>query len=351
MDAANLGVIVRYCIGSSGYRAANAGKFGEAVRVCVAEELGDYLELMNLSGLLADRLGDDQLLPADMRSWIQASMAIEEILTRTLLEELRQLGTEFERLGLEPILLKGPALWGEVYPIYHQRRVNDIDLIIENPADVLEICKVLAANGYGGAGAIRDSDIADRTHYELPAFPKTVVLQCAPEVDALLDPLIARAAVNRTVRKVGRSRYEARIDVEVHKAIYLLTGTLHPELRRTDFARWTIMAPYRVMTQAATLPYLCTKLSLDVHFGTPKCLKLLADIIRILARAAQGEVQESIRTAERWKVMRPYLDALGWVLPLAPELELAGVVPGPADAVSKIVDSAIGAMTSSSAVG
>ncbi len=312
------------------------------------EELCDYLDLMNLSTLLGDSLDDDDLLPGAVQFMLGDSVAFEKAFAKRLLEELEQLGTKFEQVGVRPILLKGPALWGDAYPIYHERKVCDIDLIAETPTEALQICRVLGANGYQHAGVVSGISMNDGTQYELPMFPKPILMECERDVGASVDRFIRRGAVAGNVRKLEVGQYEIMMDADVHTAIW---AGRHPELRGTDFSPWGIQAPYRVMTRATTLPYLCTKLWIDVCLGTRKCLKLLADIVRVLERASQREVVESIRTAERWNVMTSYLQALGWVVPLAPELELAGVVPGPVDAVSRIVDCAIERMTSASMPG
>lgn len=62
-------------------------------------------------------------------------------------QELEMLGQEFARAGIEPTLLKGFALLGDIYPDWGVRFASDVDLLIDSH-EFARLQTVLAAHSY-----------------------------------------------------------------------------------------------------------------------------------------------------------------------------------------------------------
>jgi hypothetical protein len=69
-----------------------------------------------------------------------------------------------------------------------------------------------------------------------------------------------------------------------------------------------------------------------------RALKLLGDCVRLLRKASQAQIDDSVAVAERWSSVPHYLDMLGAVAPMAPEIGLVGVRTRGADPVEAMVE-------------
>ncbi|TMQ67578.1 MAG: nucleotidyltransferase family protein [Candidatus Eisenbacteria bacterium] len=340
MDLTSLLTIARYCIASPTYREQNRLSFVRAIEAFPPEELWNLLEEMNVSGLLWSPNEPGLVLAPPLEDIRRSWLAFEAIYISHFLSELRRLGELFGTIGVQPIVLKGAAFWGTAYATLHERRVNDVDCLIDDPDQLLRACEILASHGFPRAGTIGMLEIRDHAHYQLPPFTRDLDLNLSHDDAEATELYLGRWGESRKVTR-SNGKVRMRFWFDPHKALFLLRGNEYAELRPSDFMPWLLDSAYRVMTRVANLPYVATKLYIDVRLGRSTSLKLLADFLRFLRATSQDEIAESIRIAERWGVLTPYLETLGALIPLVPELELAGVPRAGLDPVRLTVDRAI----------
>ena len=143
-----------------------------------------------LAACLGD-LGLDDRLPPELRDYLAFMRASNAARNRALLEQLGEIVSRFNGLGVEPCLLKGAArLIDGLYPDLSWRFMVDLDVLV--PEDQLQVCvDALRANGY-----YEEPEALDRgegKHY--PALVSTqgpaaveLHINIAPERFRLLAP-------------------------------------------------------------------------------------------------------------------------------------------------------------------
>jgi hypothetical protein len=321
--------IVRFCLGSQEYKRREVQGFARAVARMDRDRLVHLLYRANLLPLFEseiERLGiEPSLLP-----WIRPYRVYQGVFNRELLRILDALA---ERLGsLRPVLLKGPAFWGHLYEDPSLRPVKDLDILATDETTIGALCGALLELGFAEVPSILDME-----HYELPEYRKSVEVEAEGSTAECLALVCSRYAPPRLRQEAG-NRFSLTIPVEVHTALFLFTDGTSPELRPHHLADWRLRPRYRVLSPAANLPYLSVKLDFDAERHVGRSVKLLADLVRIVADATPADVALSLETAEEWCATGSYRTVLGTLAELTPEIEYLGLPRSSRDPLSDLVE-------------
>jgi hypothetical protein len=113
----------------------------------VAWLAGNHLVTPSLAGILR-RKGLFDRLPDEVQDYLDAIRALNRARNQTLREQLAAIAEPLNRMGLQPVLLKGAiALTPHSYPGAEDRVIGDLDLLV--PAERLdEASAAIAALGY-----------------------------------------------------------------------------------------------------------------------------------------------------------------------------------------------------------
>ncbi|HEV3456160.1 MAG TPA: nucleotidyltransferase family protein [Thermoanaerobaculia bacterium] len=320
--------VVRFCLGSEEYKRREAGGFSAAVgrmdRDCLVHLLY-HANLLPLFGSEIERLG----IEPSMQEWIRPYRVYQGVFNEYLLGLLNDLAKHLE--SCRPVLLKGPAFWVELYPDPALRPVKDLDLLALDADSTAALCHALATLGFAA-----EFPLALPGHYELPEFKKTVEVDADEGLAEALREVLNRYSPPR-LHQLDEDRFSLTVPIEVHTALFLFTDGSRPDLEAHHLADWRMQPTYRVLTAAANLPYLSVKLDLDARRHVGRSLKLLADLVRILARATPEEIALSLETAAAWHAGDSCRLAFNTLATLTPEIDYLGLPAADHDLLSDLV--------------
>src|SRR5262245_35089816 len=97
-------------------------------------------------------------LPEDLRIFLLEVQGRNRERNRRLMVQLRDALRALNSAGIEPVLLKGIALWASRPRVEFDRILTDIDLLI-SPADVENAVDALQGAGFGLTSRYRGSDV------------------------------------------------------------------------------------------------------------------------------------------------------------------------------------------------
>lgn len=255
------------------------------------------------------------------------------LITRVAALELRRLGRRLEKTPVRPVLLKGPSLWGRVYSRRWVRRLHDLDVLITEPGHMPFFLQALEAGGYRtGASAEAITSLAD-THYELPTYTKQIEVGVARSVIRQIERLKEVSAFDLRVDISDSSHVVVHLDVEPHRGMFIYRDGTLPPVHDDALCESGLFPSFMNMRFSLLLPYLSLKFimdaqrAIDIDDGTAKCVKLMADLVQVLARATSGDVARSIALARDLRIAPEYHAALSNACAFAPDLELRNLMP------------------------
>lgn len=226
------------------------------------------------------------------------------------------------------LVLKGPGLWTWLYPRLQTRKTRDLDLLISHPDDLAIVVDSLIAHGFQFESD--DVDLLATGHYEIGALVRDDELQLEAKEAAQVDHLLELCPTRPDFERISEGRYLIRLEIEIHKGIFLLSDGSLPVIERRFTCPSELFPGARRLTIAAQLPYLATKFGMDAEGteGAPpqaQSLKLLADVVRMIERATPRSVSDSIAIARSWRCAGYYARTAATAVPLLPEVQFRGV--------------------------
>lgn len=340
--------VVRFCLGSAAYRRDKERVFLDSVAALPGEPLAALLDGAHLGGLFAALAGQYGAGSPPLRD-ILARMAPElqarALFNSNIMAELLHLSAGIAAAGsaVHPVVLKGIATWSTYYDDPMARRVRDLDLLIEDPDHADVVCDVLEREGYEGLFFVGD-DRSARQHfrtgdsYSVPPYRIRRRAQTDGDIPPPVRAMLERHGPGMGLDFPDEGGPVVTIDVELHRALFTTTEGEFATLLPQDIRASERLGQFSEMTPAAALAYTAVKLAHDVldalgpDGGGLKCLKLAADLVRILERCGQPEFNQAIGTAARWNCLHHFIDSLQGISALVPEINLAGLPPSNGEA-------------------
>ena len=328
--------IVLATIAGDSYRDENRARIGEDIASAPTDELGRALSATHVASLFWSRFAD-QVTDARLREELVATVRNHRIYNDALLAQLAELRSGFADLkSHSPVLLKGPSLWGWLWPDIALRKTRDLDLLIQDQDDLGTVVARLRARGFTGEFDAIACAIHTHDHYELPVLAKDVEIAVDPVDDDRLQMLLARYPTRPDFERLAPGRFLLRVEIELHKSFFLFTDGSYAPLPRTTVVPHELAAGFDRLTLAAQIPYVAAKFGMDTEGNDeappqPQAVKLLADFIRMLEIAGDEDIAGSIELARLWLCERYYGGAAQTAAPLLPDVEFAGSAYQPFD--------------------
>ena len=320
----NLQFILKYALASPYYKELNKSKFELILGEIDANELLFVSERVHLTSILHKIIQQNN----PNHKFIQLARPIlyyQKILNTCVIEELEKLSKYDITRKIKPVLLKGVAFWSNLYKDNIERRINDIDLLIENRQNIIEFCNLLKKNGYRCEEQNYEQDIFTNKHYELPAFFKEIPITVNNE-----ELLLQAKNISFSDLKINNKKgiYYLQLEIELHKAIFSYKNTaIYPVLKQSYFKSFSPNNTYRVLKNEITLPYLAIKIFSDYqHLISEneliklKALKLVKDFILIMQVIDQKELEKAIIVAEIWDSLNVFRSMISFTKDFLPEI-------------------------------
>lgn len=318
-----------YCVGSTHFKELQRDSFIRAATRIDSPGFLQLLEWFHLNNLYHAALLQNEV-DSPLLGPLQYHADYQKYFNGIIFRELTLLGQALSHLKRQPALLKGPAYWDRLYPDPYLRRVNDIDMLVEDSEDLARTCQALQDLGYSCVSDDYEAAIQARDHYELPGFIK----RCRVKGDSALEKAFgymltqqADANVELPAIQQDPDGYSFAVIVEIHKAIYLFENDRFPSMPPECLTRSGVLQGFRVLIDSADLPYLAAKFVMDVDRGSLKCLKLMGDFVRLLERIQPDEIDASIEFAALWGAVEHYELMLHSAREVCPEIEMTGLKP------------------------
>jgi hypothetical protein len=253
----------------------------------------------------------------------------QRLFAQVITSELHTLGKLIQHLNISAVILKGPALWGNIYPKPWIRRVHDLDILVADSRERQLFIRALEGAGYSCLGDDFQSALEMLgEHYELPTFSKDIVFGASSRDIEAVKKLREWSAFSLRMTVVDDFHLSLSLDLEPHKALFVYRDGSVPIIKHEYLIPSRQFPHFLMMRPPLSLPYLAAKFVLDaaralvINDGTAKCTKLMMDVIGILLRASREEVAESITVAVELQICAEYTAALHCASPLIPEVDM-----------------------------
>jgi hypothetical protein len=266
------------------------------------------------------------LIEPSLRSELQARVKAQYIRNVALQAQLSEIKPALSKIRVRPILLKGPSLWGWLYADPAVRRTRDLDLLISDKTELSILISNLKELGFSGNFESLEQAVYSNDHYELPTLFKNVVID---------DQKISRGALSRHPSRMdttstGDGAYNIRVELELHKSFFLFDDGTYPDIPQSAVVEHDFIPGYCRLALAAQLPYIAAKFAIDLQGGVDsqpqaQSLKLLADFVRLIERASENEIAESIKLAKLWCCSSFYGRTMATAVPMFPDIEFSGL--------------------------
>lgn len=340
-ESTALQAVVRFCLGSAGYRRSRTGDFIGAFESLPTQPVTALLGKAHLAGLFASLVARQQLRGPGLDSATAALAPVlraRAIFNRNIHAELLNLGAELAARDahVRPVVLKGIACWDSYYGDPGARRVRDLDLLIEQPEQADVVCDVLEEMGYEALFFVDDArsvreHLRSADSYSVPPLRIHRRADLEDEDFAGLREVIRRHGGDTGLELPDAQGPAFTVDVELHKWLFATTDGRFAQSLPEDYRLSTALPPFREMTTATALAYTGVKLALDIletlasGENNLKCLKLAADFVRILERSRRDDLQQAVAVATRWDCLHHFADTLQSTRRLVPEIHLGGL--------------------------
>lgn len=330
-----LAEIALTCIGSDAFRAGRSGSFLRAVKRAAHNDLASWLTASHLGGLFAEavREGADRDT-AEVVEILVPSLRVQEVYHLHLLNELLEIGEALTASGRQAqvAMMKGISHWDYYKDGARTRRIRDLDLLVGGMDDGAALCDALEAQAFSSLqfeGDTREAraHLAEGGSFSAPPYRVRRRVSAPADVEAMLQR--EQGAGNGVeFQWMEGHGVVATVDVEIHTALFRTeTGDLVHH--RSDQLRPSRARPgFAALAPGPALAYAACKFSLDMIevLGSgsqeSKCLKLGADVVRILPVCRQADFDAAFDAATEWGCLHHLVDVLRAVAPLVPEIAL-----------------------------
>jgi hypothetical protein len=329
--------LVRFGVGSPAYKRLNRPEIIKTIRRYDSHVLRDTVERTHLATAVYPWLPKRNTL----RDILSGIVTYQRLFARIVASELDALGKTVGRLGISAVILKGPALWEQIYPRPWIRRVHDLDILIAEPAEMNLFVRSLERCGYYCVDDDYEAALLKLgLHYELPTFSKRIIFNASPRETSEVRQLCQCSAFALRMSVVDDFHLCLTLDLEPHRALFVyrdgscpvvLSRYLEPSRRFQHFLK---------LRAAVSMPYIATKFVLDasraivINDGTAKCTKLMMDVVGMLLTASQNDIKDSISVADELQIAPEYNAALQCAQPFIPEVGMRNL---PTQPVSDII--------------
>jgi hypothetical protein len=229
---------------------------------------------------------------------------------------------------IEPVLLKGVALWSTCYPDPICRQVRDLDIMVEEPQKLIAFCDILESLGYQSLEFVGDcktyrEHILNSDTYSIPPFRICRKVGLSSDEASHLREFPSLAASVHFEEISGE--FTLTLDIEPHKTVFVLSDGKHACYDRSYYQSAKVCGAFREMTLATNLVYIATKFVFDAVDALAersrdlKCLKLAVDFNRLLVSATQKEIEAAIQLARNWGTLHNLINMIAMAAPLLPE--------------------------------
>lgn len=314
--------IISYCIGSNYYQTKNRECFLKSISILDPFVITKITEKLHISALFYEALKKNNLKISSYN--IEPVIYYQKKVCLLILRELHK----FKKLinkKFQPIILKGPGFWGELYRKNYHRRIEDIDLLIKEKDDIEIICDILAKCNYINNDEDYDKQIKDPKQYELTPFYKKIKLNREFYNYNYLEFYFNNFNPIH-LKKDENNNFLFLCRVEIHKNIFMLKNSKKPPEIELNYCTFmNKIKEFKVLKKFVNLPYLSLKFLSDnqqyytTKTKSPKFIKLLADFIRIISKANNSEITRSINIAKRWGLTKHYIIMLNIARHFTPE--------------------------------
>lgn len=329
-DCKLVGGLLKSTIAGDEYRRLHQKEIRECVLNLSAIEICQALTRFHLTGLFQYEFSRYSWFEQIERS-LAAPLLYQKKYTELLQQEIGNIERLFSRVDIYAVLLKGPSLWGRVYPIAATRRTRDVDLMINTRSQMRAALRILQNDGFIGDFDLC-YDIVDRNeHYELPTLSKIIDFNVDMETDQVLREYSANQPQEMMFCILGPRRFAFRIDLELHKSLFIFADGTYPNIPSSIITSHPWFPMLRVLSYPAQLPYLSAKFFMDISGledlqpVLPQAVKLLADVVRILEGADQPTISESIKIAKLWHAESYYGRTVATARELLPGITVNGI--------------------------
>ena len=257
----------------------------------------------------------------ELRSELTAVLRTQRIYNDTLIRQLGEIRLALGEISQDPVVLKGPSLWGWLYANPEVRKTRDLDLLIVRPDDMPRAVESLRKLGFEGDVARIQVAMKARDHYELPPLWRQAVIDVSSDEDHSVNLLLTRYPTRHDFTQIGRRRYSVLIEVELHRSFFLYDDGSCVDLHESALTPFALVPGISRLTKSAQLPYLAAKFGLDTEGAggsppKPESLKLMADFIALLDLASDAEIVQSFQLARAWHCERYYGRMAATVMPM-----------------------------------
>lgn len=271
-----------------------------------------------------------------LRVTLQAALRCGRLYAFEILARLAEVRRALGPLHSPPLILKGAGLWGWLYPEPALRRTRDLDLLIPGADDLRRSVRALRGLGFTGDDEALEAALGTIRHYELPPLTRHATVRVDAEDDRALTLLRTLYPELADLHRTGEGEYEMRVEVELHRALFLYRDGTLPVLPAEAIVPHALAEGYARLSLPAQLVYLAAKFAMDTEGagGAPpqaQSLKLLADVVRLVERATPRELAESVELAGLWRCERLFSATVATAAPLLPEVGFSGLAHAPYD--------------------
>jgi hypothetical protein len=322
--------LVLAAIAGDGYRDRERRRIREDIASASADELARALSATHVTVLFWARLGPF-VTDVRLRDEFVATVRNHQIYNNALLTQLAEVRVAFGGFeSVRPVILKGPSLWGWLYPDTSLRKTRDLDVLIQSPGDLERAVASLKRLGFSGDFDAIDQAIYTHDHYELPVLAKSAVIQVGEEDDERLQKLLLRYPTRPDFERLAPGQYLLRVEIELHKSFFLFTDRSYAPLPPSAVCEYELIPGLDRLTLAAQLPYVAAKFGMDVEGNSdmppqPQSMKLLADFVLMIERASSNDISSSVEFSRLWHCGRYFGSTASTAVPLLPDVEFAGL--------------------------
>ena len=321
------------CIAGDAFRQAEQVGIRRALEQAPTRELAVALNATH-TGALFDACLGHLVSDAGLKYELACATTSQGVYNGFLGSTLATLVRGLPELAQPPVILKGPGFWSWLYPDIATRKTRDLDLLIRDPRDLEPVVTSLQDAGFRFEHPV--SDLAADDHYELPTLFREDLLSVTEEEAERIDHLLELCPSRPDFERVGPGEYTFRIEIEIHKGLFLLLDGTVP-LVSDAVIRPSEAAPGLMrLALPAQIPYAAAKFGMDTEGaegGPPQAqsLKLLGDFVRLMERLTPAEAAESVLLARAWGCGGYYGRTVATARPLLPDIAFRGVTADPYD--------------------
>lgn len=322
--------IVKYCIGSETYKTKYESNFIQLLQNEQNYMIINYLEKMHILPLFYQKIKMYGSKFDFFIKEIEPRIDYYKFCNNFMLKEIKTIVSCLDNKNINPILLKGPSFWYDIYEETYLRPIKDLDLLFLSDEEIKKFIIIVLNLGY----IPQDKEFVKnlnsylelQDHYELAGGPFIKKIYFKPTNLELEFIKSSNININRVKCECYTENiYSITSEIGFHKSIFLYDNNTFPEISKDMFVTSKHYKSFYTMKNSTLLPYLALKIKHDIDLKIIKSVKLLGDFIKIFNKTNDEEFSESIEISKLWKIEDIYLDVLNNIADLIPETEFEGV--------------------------